>query len=304
MAEDSISPRLQALLVFETVARHDSFTRAAAALGISQPAVSHAICGLEEKLGVQLFDRLHRGVRLSEAGRYLYEQVNLGLTVIDQALRETRKYSASDQVTLAASTATATWWLLPRAARFKQAHPQIAIRCVTADTDVDLSDEGIDLAITLGRGEWPRYARWRMFDEDVFPVCSPGYAPKLGKKPTPQSLSTATLVHFEERYRPRVDWTDWLGRFGVSVPRTGSALRFTDYSVVLQAAMEGQGVALGWRHIVTPLMEQGRLVRPLQEHVVTGHPIYIIAAANRPLRPSAVVLRDWLLAESRPDRSE
>ncbi|AYH43944.1 hypothetical protein CDA09_11175 [Azoarcus sp. DN11] len=304
MAEDSVGPRLHALLVFETAARHGSFTRAAASLGISQPAVSHTICGLEESLGVVLFDRLHRGVRLSDAGRYLYEQVNLGLGMIDQGVREVRKFSASDQVTLAASTATATLWLLPRMAQFKQANPQIEIRCITADTDVDLSADGIDLAITLGRGEWSRYSRWRMFDEDVFPVCSPGYAQTLGENPTPQSLSTATLLHFEERYRPRIDWADWLGKFGVSLPRSGAQLRFTDYSVVLHAAMEGQGMALGWRHIVTPLLEQGRLVRPLAEHVLTGHPIYIIASPNRALRPSAAILRDWLLEESRNDRAE
>lgn len=304
MAEDSVAPRLHALLVFETAARHGSFTRAAASLGISQPAVSHTICGLEESLGVQLFERLHRGVRLSDAGRYLYEQVNVGLTLIDEAVREVRRFSASDLVTLSASTATATWWLLPRVARFKQANPQIEIRCITVDTDVDMGTGGIDLAITLGRGEWSRYPRWRMFDEEVFPVCSPEYARELGENPTPQSLCTATLLNFEERYRPRINWTDWLGKFGVSLPRTNMPLRFTDYSVVLHAALEGQGMALGWRHIVVPLLEQGRLVRPLAEQVATGNPIYIIAAPNRHMRPSVVIVRDWLLAESRDDRAD
>jgi DNA-binding transcriptional LysR family regulator len=302
MADENHGLRLQALLTFEMAARHGSFTRAAAALGVSQPAVSHTICSLESGLGVQLFDRLHKGVRLSDAGRYLYEQVGLGLTLIDDAVREVRKFSASDLVTLSASTATATWWLLPRVAGFKRTHPQIEIRCITADTDVDVSSGGIDLAITLGRGEWSRHSRWRMFDEDVFPVCSPGYARELGDPVTLQSLCGATLLHFEERYRPRINWTDWLGKFGLSFGRTNMQLRFTDYSVVLHAALDGQGVALGWRHIVTPLIEQGRLVRPVAEHVVTGHPIYIIAAPNRHMRPATVTVRDWLLAESSADR--
>ena len=154
MAGDFATPRLHALLVFEMAARHGNFTRAAAALGISQPAVSHTVCGLEDSLGIQLFDRLHRGVRLSDAGRYLYEQVNLGLTLIDEAMREVRKFSEFDEVTLAVSSATATWWLLPRMARFKQVHPEIEIRCITSDTDLDL--DGIDLAITLGRCEGAR----------------------------------------------------------------------------------------------------------------------------------------------------
>ncbi len=229
---------------------------------------------------------------------------DLGMTLIDDAVSEVRRLGASDLVTLSASTATATWWLLPRVARFKQANPQIEIRCITVDTDVDLGASDIDLAITLGRGEWSRYPRWRMFDEDVFPVCSPGYARELGQNPSPQSLCAATLLHFEERYRPRINWTDWLGKFGVSLPRNGMQLRFTDYSVVLHAALEGQGMALGWRHIVVPLLAQGLLVRPLAEHVMTGRPIYIIAAPNRQMRPAAAIVRDWLLEESRGDRAD
>ncbi|TFH85179.1 LysR family transcriptional regulator [Billgrantia azerbaijanica] len=266
--------------------------------------MSHTVCGLEDNLGVQLFERMHRGVCLSDAGRYLYEQVKLGLTLIDQAVCEVRKFSESDQVTLAASTATATWWLLPRVVRFKQAYPEIEIRCITTDTDADLGTGGIDLAITLGRGEWSRYARWRIFDEEVFPVCSPEYLQKLGEKPTPQSLCTATLLHLEQRYRPRIDWVDWLANFGISLPRCTRQFRFTDYSIVLHAALEGQGVALGWRHIVSSLLEQGRLVRPLAEHVLTDHPIYLITSRTRHMRPSVAILRDWLLEESHNDRSD
>ncbi|NMG46116.1 LysR family transcriptional regulator [Aromatoleum toluvorans] len=303
MAEDLSTPQLHALLVFKMAARHGSFTRAAAALGISQPAVSRTVCWFEDTLGMPLFDRLHRGVRLNEAGRYLYEQISLGLTLIDQAMGEVRKFSESDQVTLAVSTATATWWLMPRVARFKQANPQIEIRCITTDTDPDLDADGIDLAITLGRGEWSRYTRWRIFDEEVFPVCSPEYARELGENPTPQSLCSATLLHLEQRYRSRIDWADWLAKFGVSLPRSTRQFRFTDYSIVLHAALEGQGVALGWRHLVGSLLQQGRLVRPLKEHVVTDYPIYIIASRTRHMRPSAVALRDWLLEESSSDRS-
>lgn len=303
MAKDP-TPRLYAVQVFAMAARHGSFTRAATALGISQPAVSHTVCGLEESLGVQLFERLHKGVRLSETGRYLYEQVNQGLLLIDEAMGEARKRGSADQVTLAVSTATATWWLLPRLARFKRDHDQIFIRCLTTDTDPDLEADGIDLALTLGHGDWSRFANWRIFDEDVFPVCSPAYARELGPKATPQSLCAATLLHLEQRYRPRISWSDWLAEFGVTLPRRTKHFRFTDYSVVLHAAMEGQGVALGWRHLVASLLEQGRLVRPLQEHVVTDQPIYIIASRTRHMRPAVVTLRDWLLSESRGDRAD
>lgn len=302
MAKNSATPPLHALLVFEMAARHGSFTRAATALGISQPAVSHTVCTLEESLGIQLFERLHKGVSLSDAGRYLYEQVNLGLTLIDQAVCEVRKFSELDQVTLAISTATATSWLLPRLTKFKQAHPEIEIRCITSDTDLNL--DGIDLAITLGRSEGARHARWRIFDEVVFPVCSPEYAQKLGEMPTLQSLCAATLLHLEERYRPRIGWAEWFAKFNICLPRSTRQFRFTDYSVLLHAALEGQGIAIGWQHLVAPLLEQGRLVRPVAEQVVTDQPIYIIASRTRHMRPSVVTLRDWLLAESKDYRSD
>ncbi|MCF8149000.1 MAG: LysR family transcriptional regulator, partial [Sulfuritalea sp.] len=108
------------LITFEAAARTGSFTRAALELSVSQPAISHAVRMLEDELGVALFDRRHKGVELTEAGRYLLDQVGLGLTLMDQALREVRTMTQGHQVTLAVSTATATWWLMPRIARFKQ----------------------------------------------------------------------------------------------------------------------------------------------------------------------------------------
>jgi LysR family transcriptional regulator, glycine cleavage system transcriptional activator len=297
--EPTSSGQFSRLVAFEAAARHGSFTRAAEELRISQPAISHAIRALEEQLGVSLFERRHKGVHATEAGAYLREQVTMGLTLVEQALREVRQMSSASQVTLSSSTATATWWLLPRIARFKQAHPEVELRCITSDLDLDIERERIDLAIAQGAGEFPRNRRWRFVDEEVFPVCSPRYLERHGPIATPQSLTRATLLHLEERYRPRLDWTGWLARLGVKPARGGRQFGFNDYGVVLQAALEGQGVALGWRHIVAPLVAEGRLVRPVAESVTTDNPIYLIASRSGHLRPAAVKLRDWLLAEAR-----
>ncbi len=292
-------PSMAHLVTFEAAARHGSFTRAADELSISQPAISHAIRELESDLGVSLFERRHKGVETTEAGRYLLEQVSLGLTLIDQALREVRTMTNGHQVTLAVSTATATWWLLPRVARFKQQHPDIELRCITTDTDLDLGRERVDLAITLGTGEFPQHQRWHFVDEEVFPVCSPSYLRSHGSITDVQALTRTSLLHLEERYRPRLDWSGWLARFGVSLGRNTRLFRFNDYSIVLQAAIEGQGVAMGWRHLVNPLIEQGLLVRPVPQSVTTDQPIYIVASRRSKLRPEAVSLRDWLIAEAR-----
>ena len=120
-------PAMGTLITFEAAARTGSFTKAALELAVGPPAVSHAIRLLEDDRGVVLFARRHQGVELTEAGRYLLEQVSLGLTLMDQALREVRSLTPGHQVTLAVSTATATWWLMPRIARFKQQHPDIEL---------------------------------------------------------------------------------------------------------------------------------------------------------------------------------
>ena len=287
---------LNNLLVFESAARRGSFTRAAEDLGISQPAVSHAMRLLEADLGVALFDRQHKGVQTTDAGQYLLEQVGMGLSLIDQALREVRSMQAH-QVTLAVSTATATWWLMPRIARFKQLHPDIELRVTTTDTDLDMARERIDLSITLGADEFAAYQKWHFVDEEIFPVCSPKF---LHNNPLPdlQALVNSPLLLLEERYAPRMDWQEWLAHFNLRLPRKPQLFRFNDYSIVLQAAIEGQGVAQGWRHIVQPLMAQGLLVRPLQHSVTTDQPLFITAPQGKVLRADVAFLKDWLVSEA------
>jgi len=298
MTGTSAEPSLNHLKLFEVTARHGSFTRAAEELGISQPAVSHAIRQLETDLGVPLFERKHKGVQTTAAGQYLQEQLSAGLTLIDRALREVRAIRGPRQVSLAVSTATATWWLLPRIARFKALHPHIELRCITTDTDLDLDRERIDLAITLGAGHFSQYQRWPFVNEEIFPVCSPSLIARSGTPDDVGALAKLPLLHLEERYKPRMPWSQWFGVFGVALPPGNMLFRFNDYSIVLQAAIEGQGVAQGWRHIVAPLIAQGHLVRPVKESVTTSQPFFLVAPAGKVLHPDVLALKDWLAAEA------
>lgn len=298
MPDTPAEPSLNHLKLFEVTARHGSFTRAADELGISQPAVSHAIRQLESELGVSLFERRHKGVSPTAAGQYLQEEVSAGLTRIDRALREVRAMRGPRQVSLAVSTATATWWLLPRIARFKVLHPQIELRCITTDTDLDLDREHIDLAITLGAGPFSQYQHWPFVDEEIFPVCSPAFLDRHGRPDNAAALARLPLLHLEERYKPRMHWSQWFGHFDVTLPPGNMLFRFNDYSIVLQAAIEGQGVAQGWRHIVAPLMAQGQLVRPLEKSVRTTQPFFVVAPAGKVLHPDVLALKDWLVAEA------
>lgn len=298
MSDGNRPPSLKGVVVFESAGRHGSFTRAAEELGISQPAVSHAVRLLETELGIVLFDRRQKGVRPTQAGQYLLEQMSAGLTQIYQALREVRLRHAEHQVTLVVSTATATWWLLPRIARFKQLHPRIELRCITTDRDLDLSRERIDLAITLGSGKFDNYQRWHFVDEEIFAVCSPRLLQSHGAIKDVKDLARMPLLHLEERYKARIDWAAWLRHFGVVKKSSQKMFRFNDYSIVLQAAIEGQGVAQGWRHIVEPLIQQGLLVRPLPLSVTTDQPFYIIAPKDRELRSDVEHLKKWLISET------
>jgi DNA-binding transcriptional LysR family regulator len=299
MHDSQDQPSLNALQVFEAAARNGSFTRAADELGISQPAVSHAIRLLETELGSVLFNRRNKAVFITQSGKYLMEQVAFGLNVIYQAVREVRTMSVEHQVTLAVSTATATWWLLPRIARFKKLYPKIELRVITTDRDLDLDRDRVDLAITLGSGSFENYQHWKFVDEEVFPVCSPEFLRQHGPVRDVKSLAKVPLMHLEERYKSRISWADWLESFGVVLKRENAMFRFNDYSIVLQAAIEGQGVAQGWRHLVDPLIAQGLLVSPLSQSVTTEQPFYVIAPKGTELRSDVLNLKNWLIAEAK-----
>lgn len=292
-------PSANLLWIFEAAARLGSFTRAAAELGVSQPAVSHGIRTLEQQLGVRLFHREHRGVSLSEAGRYFFQELSIGFDYIYRAAGELQRLQQDTPlVTLSVSTATATYWLLPRVADFKRRYPDIELRCLTTDDDAGRIGEGVDLGIPLGGGPWPQYHAWHFVEERVFPVCSPDYLQTHGALRTLDDLLAARLIHLEERYTPRMNWASWLAHFGVAAPRQARGPSFNDYSIVIQAALEGQGVALGWGHIIASLLAQGRLVQPLPQCWKTDNPFYIAAPMHRPLSEAAVSLRDWLIEEA------
>lgn len=298
---DTISDRW--VRVFLAAAEEGSFTAAAARLGLGQPAVSHAVKRLEETLGVRLFDRTRGGIRLTGAGAELQRRVGAGYEVVDAALRDTRASAHTDKaVTLAVSTALATYWLMPRLAGFKDAHPDIELRVITQDTDAGVGREEADLWIPLGSGPWPAMRTWDFADERIVPVASPSYLDRTGRAGT-STVVGADLLHNEERYRPRYDWPRWFEAHGLDPADAQAGQRTNDYSIVVHAALEGQGVALGWLHIVAPLLDQGRLTRVGDDEVQTAHPFSIVVRADAPRRESVDALRRWLLAEAAPFRA-
>lgn len=291
-------PSPGALYVFEAAGRHLSFTRAADELGMSQAAVSYAIRQLEETLGVALFIRTHRRISLSEAGSRFYHDVSIGLDHIRQSAEALDAMRAARHITLSVSTAFAHYWMLPRLAKFRAENPEIDIRLQTTDKDVDLQSEGIALGVRRGSGLWPGYHYALLARERFAPVASPAYLKNHGQPDTAAALMPHRLIHLEEAYRPRPDWRTWFNAHGLDIDDSEHSLRLNDYALVIQAALAGDGIALGWRHILQPLLDQGLLVSLFPDLETDDAAFYVLwRKGEKALTPHAARVRDWLLLQ-------
>lgn len=278
-------------------ARAGSLTAGASELGVGQPALSHAIRRLEDRLGVALLDRSRLGVTPTPAGVDLVATVGPAFRTIDHAIDQVLRGSDDRTVSLSVSTSLASWWLLPRLPRFKQRHPDIPLRLVTTDSDTVEFPDDIELWIPLGIVDRPDIQRTYLCDEALVPVASPRLAAELDGAAgpiEPARLLDAPLLHLEERYAPRFDWNRWFATQGVTPSEPLAGDLSNDYSLVLQSALDGQGVALGWLHIVSDLLDSHRLLA-LADAVTTDRPFEIVHRADRELSTGARALRDWLV---------
>jgi len=295
----------RALRIFAAAADAGSFTAAARGLGIGQPAVSHAVKTPEAALGFSLFHRDAGGIQLTPAGEELLDRLRPGFALIDTAVRDLMlQAQASRTVSLSVSTALATYWLMPRLAAFRGRHPDVELQVVTRDTDREVGTSDADLWIPLGHGGWSGLSHWVFADERIVGVAAPDYAAGLARPDDPRCLLDANLLHTDERYAPRFDFAQWFARHGVSVAGRLPGQRSNDYSIVVHAALDGQGVALGWLHIVGPLLAQGRLRAVGGAPITTDRPFVIVARPQAIRRDGVDHLRRWLLAEAAGLRDE
>lgn len=282
------------LRTFNQVGLTGSFTEAAELLGVSQPAVSHTIRQLEKALGAAVFLRAKGGVQLTNAGTLLFAGTRPAFEQLDDAVTTARQNVGNDMsVALSVSTSLATYWLMPRLHLFKADHPEIDLRVITNDTDRGVGHDDADLWIPLGLGPWPQLQSWDLFGELVYPVASPDYVEDLNLT---SALDSPSHIHLEERYTPRFSWASWASETN-SADRTQRGPSSNDYSLVIQSAIDGQGVALGWHHIVGPLIADGLLVRVGTTQVETDAAFPVLAKRG-PLRPAARQMLFWLLSEA------
>lgn len=287
-------PPLNSLVIFEAAGRLTSFTRAARELNMTQAAVSYGVKQLEAALGLELFRREHQRVRLTEDGRRYHQDVTLALEHIRRSTETLRQRQSGTHVTLSCSTAFASWWMLPRLARFRQDNPGIDLRLQTTDKDIDLDAEGVSLGIRRGDGRYPGYDAVKLVNESIIPICSPAYLERAGSVTTFDDLKRQRLIHLDEPFRPRPNWADYFRAAGERLGPDESGLHLNDYALVVGAALEGQGIALGWQHQTDHLVARGLLTHPLDMPWVTGLAFHIVWPHGAELAPEAEIVRDWL----------
>jgi DNA-binding transcriptional LysR family regulator len=295
-------PSLDLLRGFEASARLLSFTRAGEELRLSQSAVSRQIQELEDQLGVSLFQRKHRALALTEAGRQLYPAAAQVLATMRAVTDRLRAASGQRVVAVTTNVTFAALWLVPRLARFTRENPGVDVR-IQADTRLhDLERDGFDVALRYCPPAVAGRDALRLFGETVFPVCSPGLAddPRRPLK-SPEDLARHVLLHIDDPdgQTPWLSWRAWLEAEGLGELQPAANLRFTNYSEVMPAALAGQGVALGRSPLVREALREGTLVAPFRRQAESSRAYYLVSAPGAAERREVARFIAWVTAEAK-----
>jgi LysR family transcriptional regulator, glycine cleavage system transcriptional activator len=291
---------LNALRAFEAAARHKSFKRAAAELHVTTAAVSQQVKLLEADLDAKLLRRVDGEWQLTEAGRAGLGDLSQGFSSIAEGLRKIRSLRRRRRLTVSVVPSFAATWLVARLERFRQIHPEIDLLLDATMALADLERGDADMAVRYGPGEFPGLACVRLFADDIFPVCSPRLLTGSHPLAEPHDLRHHTLLHLEwsSENGTRPDWAMWLRSAGVTGIDAERGPRFTQHSMALQVAVEGQGVALGTTSHAVDHIAAGRLVAPFALSMPTRFAYWVVAPKARAEEPGIAAFRDWLIAEA------
>jgi len=286
-------PSLNSLRAFEAAARHLSFTRAAQELFVTQAAVSHQVKGLEDYLGLSLFKRLPRKLVLTSQGVALMPVLGDALDAMAGAVASLKRKQTSTVLNVRLAASFTAKWLSPRLKDFWQLYPHIDLCMFQANAPVDFEREDIDLAVTYGRGDWPGVESSAIMTLDFFPVASPAWLANQGAMTDPAQLLNVTLLHDADSYC----WNEWLRQAGVKDINNRRGTTIDDTNVLIQAAIDGQGVALGSTPFVADHLESGRLVKVFDQVLITDYSYYVVCPKKHLQRPDVRAFKEWLLAQ-------
>jgi LysR family glycine cleavage system transcriptional activator len=290
-------PPLTSLPAFEAAARHLSFSKAAAELHVTHGAISRAVRNLEEKLGIRLFDRGTRSVRLTEAGAAYAAEVGESLGRIAAATMSATASRPRRALNVSTSDGFAGRWLVPRLHRFHRAHRDVDVRLSTSGALVDFLRDGIDIAIRYGAGGYEGVMSELLAEEAVAPVCSPQLLQGDHPLRQPSDLRHHRLIH--DNFR--IGWAAWLEHAGVDGIDPESGVTFEAAAYAVEAAVQGEGVLLGRSVLVSADLAAGRLVRPFDLTLKSRWRYYVVYPDGALRQKSVRAFRDWLFEEMATD---
>jgi DNA-binding transcriptional LysR family regulator len=301
-------PSLDLLKGFEAAARNLSFTKAAAELFVTQSAISRQVKALEDQLGVALFRRHHRELRLTEEGQTLYKTAADVLRLLRDVAGRLGARPAG-MLTVTTTVSFAALWLVPRLNDFRRQHPGIDMRLAATNQIQDLQREGMDLAIRYCTPQAAGSGAVRLFGELVFPICSKSVL--AGRKlKSPQDLSGQVLLHYDdpERRYPWLSWEVWFELTQTQGVRPAGTLRFSHYDQLIQAAIEGQGIALGRSRFVDKWVKLGKLVLPFGKRYMCSpadsRAYFIVLPRRSVTRPEVAQFSGWLQQQAQAEDSD
>jgi LysR family glycine cleavage system transcriptional activator len=286
-------PPLRSFRVLEAAARHQNYTRAADELHLTHSAVSHQIHALEASLGVRLFERSGRQMRTTESGRQLAQDVRATLDALAAAVERIRGGDAANALTVSVLPSFAAAWLVARLGDFLERHPQIDLRLESTTALADFRNDGVDVAIRYGSGNYEGFECVKLFDDELFPSLSPKLR-RSARVRTPADLARVPLLRIRTHSR-----APWFATAGVNLaePRRGPV--FNDSELALQAAIQGQGVVLARGSLTAPKLRAGTLVAPFRQRIPSPQTCWLVYPPQHARKPAVLLFRDWLVEELR-----
>lgn len=290
-------PSLNALKAFEATARQESFTKAAQELCVTQGAVSQQVKALEDELGVRLFRRERQRLVITDAGRSYLEVVRDAFDRLAMGTERLLQREKSGTLTITTSPNFAAKWLVHRLGRFSETHPGIDLRVSASIQHVDFAREDIDLALRHGDGQWPGLRATRLCTEQLFPVCSPKLLSGRGALRSPRDIRHHTLLHINST----ADWARWLARAEVEGVDYKRGTVYNQDSMAIDAAVDGQGIAIARTALVSWDLLSGRLVQPFPQALEAPYAFWIVCPQSTADLPKISAFRNWVLKEAEDD---
>lgn len=288
-------PPLTTLAAFEAASRHLSFKDAAQELSVTPGAVSHQIKALEGELGASLFRRKHRGVELTNEGVVLFDTLSLAFSRVSNALQSVRDSKSESIATIGSTSAVSNLYLSRATIRFWRTHPNMQINQVVQDHPFrGVTD--VDLYLRYGRAEDTGVDNTKLFQDYLVPVGDVDTAKQLANASL-EALAQRRLIYLDSSDKTWTTWAEWFRGLGYTGP-IARGLRVNNYAVALQTAREGAGLALGWRRLVSPLLQAGKLAPVSRHKMIAPHNFYLVSRPADELSEAAKLLKEWVLNET------